>query len=190
MSSRVTFPTPRSARKCEGMNPHTFTLGVGIPMDSQIFRGQLQGLKFIELNFFLYHWKPLGTYMFKLSLHDPFGFLKHKLWLKERLGIKLPIWLPTIKSRESPQFLCVQVACHILLERFWQGLKLCFRPHFNQRSTHKVMGFKSCESPNLGISRFLFESLETKWHLDVGLVARHRKYYKRKVVASPKSEPW
>jgi hypothetical protein len=35
----VTFHVPRSAKECEGMNPHTpkgtFTLGVGVPMDSR-----------------------------------------------------------------------------------------------------------------------------------------------------------
>jgi len=43
------------------MNPHipkwTPTLGVGVPMDFQIFRGQLQGSKFIGLKSFIYHWK-------------------------------------------------------------------------------------------------------------------------------------
>ncbi len=40
--------------------------------------------------------------MYKMGFHEPFGHFKHKLWPKERLGVKLPIWLPTIKSRESP----------------------------------------------------------------------------------------
>jgi hypothetical protein len=42
--------------------------------------------------------------MFKMSSHDPFGYLKHKLWTNEGSGIKLPIWLLTTKSLESPQF--------------------------------------------------------------------------------------
>jgi hypothetical protein len=29
--------------------------------------------------------------MSKMSLHDPFGHLKHKLWPKEGLGVKLAI---------------------------------------------------------------------------------------------------
>jgi len=29
--------------------------------------------------------------MFKMGSHDPFGHLKHKLWPKERLGVKLEI---------------------------------------------------------------------------------------------------
>jgi hypothetical protein len=39
-----------------------------------------------------------------MGLHDPFEYLKHKLWLKEGLGIKVPIWPPTTKSQESPWF--------------------------------------------------------------------------------------
>jgi hypothetical protein len=41
-SPRVTFHAPGSAKECEGMNLHTPKgtpiLGVGIPVDSQIFR--------------------------------------------------------------------------------------------------------------------------------------------------------
>ncbi len=51
---------------------------------------------------------------------------KHKLWPKEGLGVKLPIWLPTIKSQESPRFPCFQVACHISLESSWRGLQFFF----------------------------------------------------------------
>jgi hypothetical protein len=29
--------------------------------------------------------------MSKMGSHDPFGHLKHKLWPKEGLGVKLPI---------------------------------------------------------------------------------------------------
>jgi len=86
--------------------------------------------------------------MSKMGSHDPFGYLKHKLWPKERLGVKLAIWLPTTKSLDLPWFLCMQVACHILSESSQPWLQLCFRPHLNQRSAHKVMGPQSCGSPN------------------------------------------
>jgi hypothetical protein len=36
--------------------------------------------------------------MSEMGLHDPFGHLKHKLWPKDGLGVKLAIWLPTTKS--------------------------------------------------------------------------------------------
>jgi hypothetical protein len=102
----VTFHAPKSVGKCEGMNSHipkwTSTLGIEVSMDSRIFKKQLQGSKFIGLNNFLYHWKFFETYMSKMGSHDPFGYLKHKLWPKEGSKIKLPIWFVTTKSLESP----------------------------------------------------------------------------------------
>jgi hypothetical protein len=77
------------------MNPHTPKWapisGIGVPMDSRIFKEQLQGSKLIELKDSLYQWKVIGMYMSKMSSHIPFDYLKHKLWPKERPGIKVPI---------------------------------------------------------------------------------------------------
>jgi hypothetical protein len=46
-SPRITFHAPKSVGECEGMNLHipkwAFTLGVGVPMDSWIFREVFQG---------------------------------------------------------------------------------------------------------------------------------------------------
>jgi hypothetical protein len=54
-----------SEGKYEGMNPHTpkgvSTLGVGVLVDSQIFRERLQGSKPNGFKSALYHWKALGT---------------------------------------------------------------------------------------------------------------------------------
>jgi hypothetical protein len=56
---------PKNARECDGIDPHapkgTPTLGVGVLVDSQIFRGRLQGSKLNGLRISLYHWKALGT---------------------------------------------------------------------------------------------------------------------------------
>jgi hypothetical protein len=87
--------------------------------------------------------------MFKLGSHDPFGHLKHKLWPKERSKVKLTIWFPTTKSRESIRFPYVQVAWDISLESSQRGLQLCFRTHPNRRSARKVMGPQSRGSSNL-----------------------------------------
>jgi hypothetical protein len=85
-----------------------------------------------------------------MGLDDPFEHLKHKLWPKERPGVKLAIWLPTTKSRESTQFTYVQVACNILLKSSRQGLQFCFKPHLNKRSACEVMGPQNRRSPNFG----------------------------------------
>jgi hypothetical protein len=44
----------------------------------------------------------------------------------------------------------VQVACNTPLESSQWWLQLCFRPHPNQRSAHKIRAPQSCRSYNLG----------------------------------------
>jgi hypothetical protein len=73
----VTFHALESVRECEGMNPHTPKwapiLRVGVPMDSQIFRGRLQGSKLIGLKSPLYHWKSLGLRCLKWACMTHLG---------------------------------------------------------------------------------------------------------------------
>jgi hypothetical protein len=118
--------------------------------------------------------------MSKMGLHDPFGHLKHKFLSKERPGIKLTIWFPTIKNQESTQFSYVQVMCDIPLESSWRGLQLCFRPHLDLRSTHKVITSQSCESPNFGNFKTpIWESRDKKsFGCEPHGMERCRVYYK------------
>jgi hypothetical protein len=44
----------------------------------------------------------------------------------------------------------VQVASHIKLEISRWELQLCFRPHLNWRSAHKIMGPQSRKNLNFG----------------------------------------
>jgi hypothetical protein len=117
--------------------------------------------------------------MSKMGLLDPFRYLKHKLWPKEGLGVRLPIWLSTIQSWESPGFICVKVACHILLENSWQRLQLCFRIIPIKGLQKKLWASKVMGVPISGISKLQLGSPWTKWHLGVGPMAKHREYYKR-----------
>jgi len=160
-------------------------------MDCQIFREQLYKSKLNGLRSSLYHWKALGTYISKMGFHNPFGHLKHKLWPKEGSRVKLAIWLLTTKSKKSPKFPWFQVACDIPLDRSRQGLQLCSRPHFNRRSTHKVMGPQSCRNPSCkNFGTHTCESRE-KMPFHTKPSWRGTKYTIRgKVVASPKSGPW
>jgi hypothetical protein len=128
--------------------------------------------------------------MSKMGSHDPFEHLKHKLWPKEGLGIKLVVWFPPTKSWESTWFPYVQVACNISFKISQQGLQFCIRSYLNRRSTHKVMGPKVAGVPTLRISGFPFGSPRTKYHLDVGLMERRRVYCKGEGDGFPKSEPW
>jgi hypothetical protein len=54
----------------------------------------------------------------------------------------------------------------------------------------KLWGPKIEGVPTLGISRFPFGSPETKCHLDVGLMERHKIYYEGEGGGLPKSGPW
>jgi hypothetical protein len=62
-SPGVTSHVPGSVKKCEGLNLHipkwAPTLGVGISMDSRIFRKWFQGSKPIRLRSSLYPWKKI-----------------------------------------------------------------------------------------------------------------------------------
>jgi hypothetical protein len=83
-----------------------------------------------------------------MAPHEPFGHLKHKLWLKEGLGVKLTVWLPTTKSQELTQSWCLQVKCDTLFESSQGELQVRFRPRPNRRSKWEVMNTQSPESPN------------------------------------------
>jgi hypothetical protein len=77
------------------MNPDThkwtLILGVGIPMESRIFKEVFQESKFIGLKKTLYHCKVLEMKISKMGLHDPFEYLIHKLWPKEGSKVKMPL---------------------------------------------------------------------------------------------------
>jgi hypothetical protein len=125
-----------------------------------------------------------------MGLHDPFGHLKHKLWLKERSKVKLVIWIMTTKSQESPQFPCVQVKCNILLESLNEGYNFAL-DFISMRGLHtKLWAPKVVGVLVVGISGLTLGSLEPKWHLGAGLVARHKVYYKGEGGGFPKSGLW
>jgi hypothetical protein len=147
------------------MNPHTPkgapTLWVGVLVDSWMFKERLQGLKPNGLKSSLYHWKDIETQMSKMGSHDPFGHLKHKLSPNEGSKVKLAIWLPTTKSWESTWFPYMQVACNTSLEILNQGYNFTL-DLISIKSLHTKL-----RAPKL-----------RKSHLDVGLMERHKVYYK------------
>jgi hypothetical protein len=112
-----------------------------------------------------------------MGSHEPFGHLQHKLWQKERSGVKLAIWLPTIKSWKSTQPRCVQVDCNAPLEISWGELQVCFKPHLNRRSQQRVMISQVPKAQTGTVLGLPVWSLDTKSHSDVGAAKRHRVYY-------------
>ncbi len=93
--------------------------------------------------------------MSKMSLHDSFEYLKHKLWPKEKSRVKVLSWFVPTKSWESLWNTCVQVTCHISLENSRQGLWIFLMLHFNQRSAWEVMALQNVKSSNFEIFKIL-----------------------------------
>jgi hypothetical protein len=72
----------------------THTLEMGIWESSEtpkISEFNCKGQNTHILKSSLYHWKAIEVYMSKMGSHEPFGHLQHKLWPKERPGVKLPV---------------------------------------------------------------------------------------------------
>jgi len=139
----------------ENVREWTFTLpnelpfwGVGVPVDSQIFKERLQGSKPIWLKSYIIG--KLLEHRCQNGFAWPIWTLNTQVIAKERSGVKLAIWLLPTESQELPQFPCVQVVWNIPLKSFQQGLQLFFNLHLNQRFSRKVMGPQSHKSPSCG----------------------------------------
>jgi len=83
----------------------------------------------------------------KMASHVPFGHLQPKLWAKEGPGVKLAIWLPTIKSQESTSSRRLLNECHMALKSSWQDLQLWFGPRPNPSLGQGVMSVQSPRTP-------------------------------------------
>jgi hypothetical protein len=112
-----------------------------------------------------------------MAPHWSFGHLKPKLWAKERPGVKLAVWLPTIKSRESTSSWPPNWECKMSLERSWRGLQLWFRPRRDENPQSGVMSSQSLGTPIGTISGLQLGSPEKKSHLDVASAGWRREYY-------------
>jgi hypothetical protein len=129
-------------------NSHSQKWEFGVLRDSRNFRVRLQRQKHLALRCSLYCWKGLEVQMSKMASHEPFGYLQHKLWSKERSGVKLAVWLPNTKGWESTRPRCVQGECDTPLKSSQGELQFCFRPHPDWRSEQRVMTSQSPRSPN------------------------------------------
>jgi hypothetical protein len=94
----------------------------------------------------------------KWPLREPFGHLQPKLWAKEGPGVKLTVWLPTSKSRESTCSWRAFRECNMALEKSLRGLQVWFRPRSDRRSGRGATKSQSPKSPNRG----------SKWKLHWG----------------------
>ncbi len=112
---------------------------------------------------------------------------------KKRLGVKLAIWFPTIKSQESTRPRCVQGGggCNTQLKSSQRELQLCFRPRPNRRSKQRVTVPQSYGRRNRGnFGTPPWESQDKKPFGSRCYGEAQRILYGGKVVASPESKPW
>jgi len=109
--------------------------------------------------------------------HWQFGHLQPKLWAKEGPRVKLAVWLPTTKSRESTSSQRPIWVCDMALKRSWQGLQLWFRPRCDLTLQSRVMAVQSSGSPVGTISGLHFESPGNLCHSDVAFATGRREYY-------------
>ncbi len=76
-----------------------------------------------------------------------FGHLQPKLGAKEGPGVKLAIWLPPTKSRESTCSRHAFWECNMVLKSFFWGLQLWFRSHPARRSGRGAMKSQNPGTP-------------------------------------------
>jgi hypothetical protein len=112
-----------------------------------------------------------------MASHWSFGHLQPKLWAKEGPGVKLAIWLPTTKSRETTSSWHPIWECDMALKRSRRGLQLWFRPRCDWTLQSGVMAVQSSGSPAGTISGLHFGSPKNLGHLDVASTASYREYY-------------
>jgi len=125
-----------------------------------------------------------------MPLHWQFGRLQPKLWAKEGPGVKLAVWLPTTKSRESTSSRHPIWVCDMALERSWRGIQLWFRPRRDPTLQSGVMAVQSSGSPAGTISGLHFGSPGNLCHSDVASATSAENTIWGKVVASPESRSW
>jgi hypothetical protein len=135
-------------RQVWGWDSHSRKWGLGVLRDSRDFRARLQRSKHLSLSCFLYRWKALEVEMSKMAFHGPFKHIQHELWSKEGPWVKLAVWLPTTKSRESTRPRVVQKECDTPLESSWGKIQVFFKPRSNPRSEPGVVTSQSFGSPN------------------------------------------
>jgi hypothetical protein len=74
-------------------------------------------------------------------------FIVPKIWAKEGPGVKLAIWLPTTKSRESTSSRHPIWECDMALETSREELQLWLRPCLDRTLQSRVMSSQSFGTP-------------------------------------------
>jgi hypothetical protein len=125
-----------------------------------------------------------------MGSHDPFGWLKHKLWPKEGSGFKLSIWLLTTKNQETLTSLREGGMPHTVEELLTRDTTFSSDLTSIGSLHTKLWASKVARALILGISRLPLGSLETKWHWVLVPLLGIEYIIRGKAVASSKSRTW
>jgi hypothetical protein len=112
-----------------------------------------------------------------MASHWQFGHLQPKLWAKERPGVKLAIWLPTTKSRESTSSRRRLEECDMELESSRWELQHWFKTRPDPSLGRGVMAVQSSGSPVGTLSGLHFGSPNKMCHSDVASATSRKEYY-------------
>jgi len=113
-----------------------------------------------------------------MASHWQFGHLQPKLWAKERPGVKLAVWLPTTKSRESTSSRRRLGECNTALESSRRDLQHWFKTRPDPSSGRGAMAAQSSGSPTGTLSGLHFGSPNKMCHSDVASATNRKEYYK------------
>jgi hypothetical protein len=113
-----------------------------------------------------------------MASHWQFEHLQPKLWAKEGPGIKLVVWLPTTKSRESTSSRRHLEECDTALESSRRELQHWFKARPDLSSGQEAMAVQSSGSPAGTLSGLHFGSPNKMCHSDVASVTSRRECYK------------
>jgi hypothetical protein len=115
--------------------------------------------------------------MSKMASHEPFGHQQHKLWSKKGPGVKLAVWLPTTKSRESTRFQCVQVKCDTPLKSSQRDYNFALDLVPIRVQGKELWASKVPRVQTGTVSGLHFGSPGKKSHLDASAAESYREYY-------------
>ncbi len=176
------------------MNPHTLKwtpiVWIGVQMDSRIFKVQFQGGQNPLVWRVLY---IIGKLLKRKCLkwaHMTHLDIWNTSYGQKRSGVKLAIWLPTIKSWELTRFPSVQATCDIPLEGIDKGYDFALGLIVIKGLHVKLCAPKVARVPTMGISGLPLGNPKTKCHLNVPSWRDAENIIRGKVVASLKFGSW
>jgi hypothetical protein len=126
-----------------------------------------------------------------MDSHWSFGHLQPKLWAKEGPGVKLPVWLPTTKSRELTSSWHPNLECNTELKSSRRRLQVWFKPRPDRRSGREATKSQSPGSPKPGQFRDSILGVPGKGAIRVQVQwSGTKNTIGRMVVTPPKPGPW